>query len=313
MQKTTSKHSINLVGFLIAFTGAILFSTKAIIVKKAFANVRVDALTLLTLRMIFSLPFYLVIAFVVSSQKANIKMTGKEWLMTIGLGLFGYYLSSLFDFIGLQYISAGLERLILFLYPSFAVLINAIFFQQAIKRIQVWALAVSYIGIGIAYFGEIQVDTGNPNFYWGSFLIFLCSITYATYIAGSGQVIPKLGASKFTAYALLSSTAGVFLHFILRGDYFALQQDNGLWWYGILLAVVATVIPTFLLSFALKKIGANNVAIISSIGPVSTILQAHIILGEPIFTEQIIGTALVLTGILLLSIKPKNFPNLKSG
>ena len=99
MQKTTSKHSINLVGFLIAFTGAILFSTKAIIVKKAFANVRVDALTLLTLRMIFSLPFYLVIAFVVSSQKANIKMTGKEWLMTIGLGLFGYYLSSLFDFI----------------------------------------------------------------------------------------------------------------------------------------------------------------------------------------------------------------------
>jgi len=166
MQKTTSKHSINLVGFLIAFTGAILFSTKAIIVKKAFANVRVDALTLLTLRMIFSLPFYLVIAFVVSSQKANIKMTGKEWLMTIGLGLFGSYLSSLFDFIGLQYISAGLERLILFLYPSFAVLINAIFFKQAIKRIQVWALAVSYIGIGIAYFGEIQVDTGNPNFCW---------------------------------------------------------------------------------------------------------------------------------------------------
>ena len=308
MQKATSKHSISLAGFLIAFIGAILFSTKAIIVKKAFANMQVDALTLLTVRMIFSLPFYLVIAFVVSSQKANIKMTGKEWLATICLGLFGYYLSSLFDFMGLQYISAGLERLILFLYPSFAVLINAIFFKQAIKRIQLWALAVSYIGIGIAYFGEIQVDTGNPNFYWGSFLIFLCSITYATYIAGSGQVIPKLGASKFTAYALLSSTTGVFLHFILRGDYNALQQSNDLWWYGILLAVVATVVPTFMLSFALKKIGANNVAIISSIGPVSTILQAHIILGEPIFTEQIIGTALVLTGILLLSIKFKKLP-----
>ncbi len=127
------------------------------------------------------------------------------------------------------------------------------FFKQAIKRIQLWALAVSYIGIGIAYFGEIQIDTGNPNFYWGSFLIFLCSITYATYIAGSGQVIPKVGASKFTAYALLASTTGVFLHFILRGDYDALHQGNDLWLYGVLLALVATVIPTFMLSFALKK------------------------------------------------------------
>src|SRR6187397_190159 len=148
--------------------------------------------------MIFSLPFYLVIAYVVSSQKANIKMTGKEWLMTIGLGLFGYYLSSLFDFIGLQYISAGLERLILFLYPSFAVLINAIVFKQPIPRNQKIALILSYTGIGIAYFGELKIDTSNPNFFFGSFLIFLCSITYSIYIVGSGRMVPKVGAAKFT-------------------------------------------------------------------------------------------------------------------
>jgi drug/metabolite transporter (DMT)-like permease len=305
MQKTATKHTISLIGFLIAFIGAILFSTKAIIVKKAFADVHVDALTLLTIRMVFSLPFYLVTAFVLTSQKSNIKLTRKEWLAIIALGLFGYYLSSLFDFVGLQYISAGLERLILFLYPSFAVLINAIFFKQEIKRIQLWALALTYIGIGIAYFGELQIDTGNPNFYWGSLLIFLCSITYATYIAGSGHIIPKVGATKYTAYSLLSSTGGVLLHYILRDRYDILNESSSLWWYGILLAIVATVIPTFMLSFALKKIGANNVAVISSIGPVSTIIQAHFILGEPIFTEQIIGTALVLGGILLLSIKPK--------
>jgi drug/metabolite transporter (DMT)-like permease len=305
MQKTATKHTISLIGFLIAFIGAILFSTKAIIVKKAFADVHVDALTLLTIRMVFSLPFYLVTAFVLTSQKSNIKLTRKEWLAIIALGLFGYYLSSLFDFVGLQYISAGLERLILFLYPSFAVLINAIFFKQEIKRIQLWALALTYIGIGIAYFGELQIDTANPNFYWGSLLIFLCSITYATYIAGSGHIIPKVGATKYTAYSLLSSTGGVLLHYILRGRYDILNESSSLWWYGILLAIVATVIPTFMLSFALKKIGANNVAVISSIGPVSTIIQAHFILGEPIFTEQIIGTALVLGGILLLSIKPK--------
>ena len=167
-----NKHTISLVGFLIAFIGAILFSTKAIIVKKAFADVQVDALTLLAIRMVFSLPFYLVAAFFITTNKANIKLTGKEWMYIIALGLFGYYLSSLFDFIGLQYISAGLERLILFLYPSFAVLINAFFFKQEIKRIQGLALVITYIGIGIAYFGELQIDTGNPNFYWGSFLIF---------------------------------------------------------------------------------------------------------------------------------------------
>ena len=302
-----NKHTISLVGFLIAFIGAILFSTKAIIVKKAFADVQVDALTLLAIRMVFSLPFYLVAAFFITTNKANIKLTGKEWMYIIALGLFGYYLSSLFDFIGLQYISAGLERLILFLYPSFAVLINAFFFKQEIKRIQGLALVITYIGIGIAYFGELQIDTGNPNFYWGSFLIFLCSVTYASYIAGSGYVIPKVGASKFTAYAMLTSTGGVLLHYLLRGQYDVLQHTEGLWWYGVLLALIATVIPTFMLSYALKKIGANNVAIISSVGPVSTIVQAHFVLGEPIFTEQIIGTVLVLIGVLLLSIKPKIF------
>ena len=302
-----NKHTISLVGFLIAFVGAILFSTKAIIVKKAFADVQVDALTLLAIRMVFSLPFYLIAAFFITTNKANIKLTGKEWMYIIALGLFGYYLSSLFDFIGLQYISAGLERLILFLYPSFAVLINAFFFKQEIKRIQGLALVITYIGIGIAYFGELQIDTGNPNFYWGSFLIFLCSVTYASYIAGSGYVIPKVGASKFTAYAMLTSTGGVLLHYLLRGQYDVLQHTEGLWWYGVLLALIATVIPTFMLSYALKKIGANNVAIISSVGPVSTIVQAHFVLGEPIFTEQVIGTVLVLIGVLLLSIKPKIF------
>lgn len=305
MDAASSKNTISLFGFLIALVGALLFSTKAIIVKKAFVDVKADALTLLTLRMIFSLPFYLIAAFVVSSSKSNKKMTAKEWIIVILLGMFGYYLSSFLDFVGLQYISAGLERLILFLYPTFVVLINAYLFKEKIKGKVIWALILSYFGIAIAYIGELQIDTGNPNFYWGSLLIFLCAITFAIYIAGSGYIIPKIGASKFTAYALLCSTAGVFVHYIARGDYSTLQNSMNLWWYGILLAVVATVIPTFLLSSATKKIGASNVAIISSIGPVSTILQAHFILDEPIFAEQILGTAMILAGVLLLSVKSK--------
>jgi drug/metabolite transporter (DMT)-like permease len=302
-----------LVGFAIAFTGAVLFSTKAIIVKKALATIHADPLSLLALRMLFSLPFYVLAAWVVSSSMDNRKMTRREWFYTILLGLFGYYLSSLFDFIGLQYISAGLERLILFLYPSFAVLIGAIVFKEQIHRNQWLALVLTYIGIGIAYVGELNIDTGNPNFSKGTLLIFLCSITYAIFIAGSGRMIARTGAAKFTAYAMLASTAGVLIHYMvvqfsaqaLQANDSGLSHIHELWPYGLLLALIATVIPTFMISFAMKKIGASNVAIISSIGPVSTILQAHYVLGEPIFTSQVIGTCLVVCGVLLLTARKK--------
>jgi drug/metabolite transporter (DMT)-like permease len=296
----SSRQNFALSGFLIAFTGAILFSAKAVIVKKAFADVHVPALTLLALRMVFALPFYLVAAFAVSTREGNTRMSMGQWIYTIFLGLFGYYLSSLFDFTGLQYISAGLERLILFLYPTFVALINLFLFRQKLYRNQIIALLLTYLGIGLAYFGELKMDTGNPQFFWGSFLIFLCSLTYAVYIAGSGRVIPVVGATKFTAYAMLASTTGVLTHYFIATHQGFSGMGGSLLGYGILLAVVATVLPTFMISFALKKIGANNVAIVSSIGPVSTILQAHYFLGERIFTEQVIGTVLVLSGILLL-------------
>jgi drug/metabolite transporter (DMT)-like permease len=302
-----TKQPLTFLGFIIAFIGAILFSTKAIMVKLAYAQVNVDALSLLTLRMIFSLPFYILAAIVISNRSGNIKFNYKQWFKIIVLGLFGYYLSSLFDFIGLQYISAGLERLILFLYPTFVVIINFLVYRQKIKNNQKLALILSYSGIALAYFGEIKLESFNPNFLFGSFLVFLCAITYSVYIVGSGRLIPEIGAAKFTAYAMLAATAGIFIHFILRGDYQTLDKGSGLWWYGLLLAVVATVIPTFMLSAAIKKIGTNNVAIISTIGPVSTIVQAHYFLGEHIFPAQIAGTILVVIGVLLLSLKAGKF------
>lgn len=281
-----------------------LFSTKAIIVKKAFIDINADALSLLMLRMVFSLPFYLMAAFWVSGQKNNVKLTRKEWIQVVFLGLFGYYLSSLLDFVGLQYVSAGLERLILFLYPSFVLLINRFIFRETINTTQRWALALCYAGIGIAYVGEINEDLSNPNFYWGSLLIFLCAITYATYVAGSGKMIPKVGANKFTAYAMLSSTAGVFIHFAIQHRFsLSISTITNNWAYGLLIAIVATVIPTFMLSAGVKRIGSNNAAIISSIGPVSTILQAHFVLGDKIFPAQIIGTILVISGVILIGWK----------
>ncbi|HTI89669.1 MAG TPA: DMT family transporter [Puia sp.] len=307
---TLPARSILLKGFLISFTGAILFSTKAILVKLAFRETHTDALTLLTLRMLLSLPFYLLAAFWGSRQVNNSKMTKKQWIWVILLGLLGYYLSSFFDFVGLQYISAGLERLILFLYPSFSVLINGAAFKQRISKAQYWALGLTYTGIGIAYFGELHIDTGNPNFYWGSFLVFLCAITYAFYLSGTGRMVPLLGAAKFTTYSMLAATTAVLLHFFIKqaaGSEPSLPiggPGSGLLWgYGLALALIATVIPSFMLSAGMRRIGANNAAIVTSVGPVSTILQAHFFLGDRIFAEQVIGTALVIVGVLLIGWK----------
>jgi drug/metabolite transporter (DMT)-like permease len=290
-------------GILITVLGALLFSSKAVMVKYAFANSRIDALSLLAFRMLFSLPFYLIALWFINRDEQSISLTKKQWGYILFLGLFGYYLSSLFDFLGLQYISAGLERLILFLYPSFVVFINFFLFKEKISKRQVLALALTYLGILLAYVGELTLDTHKPGFFLGSGLIFICAVTFAIYIAGSGKLIPTLGATRFTAYAMLASTGGVFIHFVARGNYNVLYQSSNFIWYALLLAIVATVIPSFLISAGMKKIGANNVAIISSIGPVSTILQAHFILGEPIFAAQIVGTVLVLLGVLLIGWK----------
>ena len=293
-------NKISWAGFIITLAGSILFSTKAIIVKKAFADIKIDALTLLALRMVFSLPFYVFAAIHTSSKKENIRMNTRQWIGVIGLGVFGYYLSSLFDFLGLQYVSAGLERLILFLYSTFAVLINAFVFKVKMSRVQKIALACTYLGILVAYVGELNLDIATPEFLWGSFLIFLCAITFSIYIVGSGKMIPKIGATKFTAYAMLTATAGILIQFVIRGNYSKVHFDNHLIVYGLLLAIVATVIPSFLISNGMKRIGSNNVAIVSSIGPVSTIIQAYFILGERIFAAQIFGTVLVIIGVLLI-------------
>ncbi|HRP31686.1 MAG TPA: DMT family transporter [Agriterribacter sp.] len=303
------KYRVTLAGFTITFLGAILFSTKAIIVKLAFRHTEMDALSLLALRMLFAFPFYAGAAWVSVRSKNAVPLTRKQWGAIIFLGLFGYYLSSLFDFVGLQYVTAGLERLILFLYPTFAVLINVFVFKQKVNKLQILALALTYAGVAYAFWGELQIDVNNPDFLWGSWLIFLCSVTFAIYIAGSGRVIPKIGAARFTAYAMLAATAGIFLHFILAGKLPAGGFSGIHWGYGLLLAVVATVLPSFMISLGMKKIGSSNVAIISAIGPVSTIVQAYFILGEPLFTEQIVGTILVIGGVLLIGWQPlKNVP-----
>ncbi len=301
IQKTKQQYIYT--GFLISLMGAILFSTKAIIVKLAFRETGVDAVTLLALRMLFSLPFYLIAAWLTGKKETSIALTPSYWVWIIVMGIFGYYLSSLFDFVGLQYISAGLERLILFLYPTFAVLVNTYIFKAKLSGTQVVALILTYLGIGIAYYAELQTELGGPGFYFGSMMIFLCAVTYSMYLVGTGQLVQKTGATRYTAYTMIAATMGIFLHYLFTHNVKSFAFTTPLIGYGILLAIVATVIPSFLLSNGMKRIGSNNVSIITSIGPVSTIIQAHFFLGEKIVTMQMIGTALVITGVILISWK----------
>jgi drug/metabolite transporter (DMT)-like permease len=300
-QQTQQK--ISWAGILIMLAGSLFFSTKAVIVKYAFKHTAIDAISLLALRMLFSLPFYLIMAWLAYKNEPQKKLTQKQWLYILLLGIFGYYLSSLFDFLGLKFISAGIERLILFLYPTFVILINTVVFKVRGSKIQWVAVALTYIGVVLAYLGELTIEANNPHFLTGSLLIFLCAITFAVYTVGSGRLIPAVGPTKFTAYAMLFSTIGIFLHFIVAGNYTLLHNGNNYIGYGFLIAIVATVIPSWLVAVGTKKTGANNAAIISTIGPVSTILQAHFILGEPIYALQITGTVLIVTGVLLIGWK----------
>jgi drug/metabolite transporter (DMT)-like permease len=305
MQSATNKN-ISLIGFVMALSGAIFFSTKAIFVKLAFHETNVDATTLLTLRMLFALPFYIAVTVYADRKEGIKKIEPKDWFWILVMGILGYYLSSLFDFIGLQFVSAGLERLILFLYPTFAVLLNTFYFKTKLSKSQIAALVLTYAGIGIAYIGEMKLDTSNPHFYYGSFMIFLCAVTYSFYLVGTGKMVLRVGATRYTNYAMLFATAGIFAHFLVTKSISSIHFTPILIHYSLALAIIATVLPSFMMSYGMKKIGSNNVAIITSIGPVSTIIQAHYILGEPVIALQIIGTLLVVIGVILIGRQTKN-------
>jgi drug/metabolite transporter (DMT)-like permease len=289
-------------GVLISMLGAICFSTKAVIVKLTYLDYPVDAITLLAIRMIFSLPFFLISAALTSNRKENVRFTSRQWLDIAILGCFGYYISSLLDFHGLKFVSAGIERLILFIYPTFVLLINAVWMKRKVRRIEWIAVVITYVGLLAAFAGEAKVQD-DPNFYFGSMLILICAITYAIYIAGSGAMIPAVGAIKFNSYAMSFAAAAVLVHFALTSTQSVLGLPFSVYAYGFLMAILSTVIPSYLVSISIKRLGANTTAIIASIGPVSTILQAALLLGESVSVLEIAGTGFILFGILVISWK----------
>lgn len=293
-----------LIGGAIVFLGAILFSAKAVIVKLAY-RYEIDSISLLALRFSFALPFYLFANWYLRRRTVKpLTLSSKDWFQVAFVGIIGYYLASLLDFLGLQYITASMERLILFLYPTIVVLISYVFLKKPIQRNQIFALILTYIGIGLAFYQGLQLS-GQANFALGGFLVFLCAIAYAFYLIGSGELIPKMGAIRFTALALSFSSLAILLHHLLVYQWDLFNFHPMVYVYSFIMAVIATVIPSFLVSEGIRRIGASNASIVGSVGPISTIILAYIFLGERLGNLQILGTVIVIGGVLVITLSKK--------
>ncbi|MBC3919370.1 DMT family transporter [Undibacterium sp. CY18W] len=287
-----------LTGLAIALTGAILFSTKAIVAKLIY-RYNVDAVTLIFFRMAFSLPIFAGIA-LWQMHKAG-SLSSKDRLSLVVLGLIGYYLSSFLDFLGLQYITAGLERLILFLTPSFVLLISAFFLKRAVSRLEWAALVVSYMGIVLVFFHDLKF--GGSNVLLGSVLVLGAAVSYALYLIQSGQLVQRLGSLRLVSYAMCVSSAACIGQFFVLRPASMLVQPLHVYSLSVVNAIFCTVLPVFMTMIAVKKIGAATASQAGMIGPVSTLFLGAYFLDEPITSWQMAGTVLVMGGMYLLSAK----------
>jgi drug/metabolite transporter (DMT)-like permease len=283
--------------------GTLGFSFKAILIKLAYAMSSVDAITLLALRMLYSAPFFVAMAWWASRGAGPIER--RDWLAILGLGFIGYYLASLLDFMGLRYITASLERLILYLYPTMVVLLSAAFLHKPVTRRAIAALVLSYAGIALVFRHDAALSGDASATLIGGALVFGSALCYAVYLVAAGGVIGRIGSMRFIAVAMLVSSMFVLMHFALARPIEALDVPPSIHLLSLAMAVFSTVLPTWLVAEAIRRIGANRTSLVGSLGPVFTIALGAMLLGEPMHAIQLAGAALVLAGVALVTVKPR--------
>jgi len=283
-------------GLVLATLGAIAFSGKAILAKLMYRH-GVDAVQVIFWRMLLALPLFLALAWWAGRGKAA--FTPRDWRAIVGLGFCGYYLASLLDFMGLQYISAGLERLILYLNPTLVLLLSVALFGQRITGRQGIAMALSYAGVAVVFGQELHFE--GPNAALGAALVFASAISYAVYLVYSGQLVQRLGALRLTGTAS-SVACGLCIAqlFVLRAPSAALVPEPVLW-LSLLNATLCTFAPVLMVMMAIERIGATLAAQAGMVGPMSTVLMGVWLLGEPFTGWVVAGTVLVLSGVWLLA------------
>ena len=287
-------------GLLLAAAGSIAFSGKAIIVKLAYRH-GVDAITLVMFRMLFAVPFFIAMAWWACRHQAP--LTRNDWWGVWGLGFSGYYLSSYLDFLGLQYISASFERLILYLNPTLVLLLGWVLYKRKITFRQGMAMAVSYSGV-LLVFGH-EVSLVGDNIALGALLVFGSAVTYAIYLTYSGQLVQRLGSLRLAGLATTVACFFCILQFVLLKPLSALNVEPDVMWLSLLNAIVCTVLPVLMVMMAIERIGPGLTSQIGMIGPLSTLSMGAFFLNETFNLWILMGTVLVLGGVFWVTKAPK--------
>ena len=284
-------------GLLLAMAGAIAFSGKAIIVKLAY-RYGVDAVTLIMLRMLFALPLFVALA--LWAGRGQRRLVARDWRAVLLLGFSGYYLASFLDVWGLRYISASLERLILYLGPTLVLLLGRLLFKHAVAPRQMMALAISYAGVLLVFGQELRLDAANTAL--GALLVFASTLSYALYLVYSGEEVKRLGAARLTGLATSVACVLCIAQFaLLRPWHSAFAVAPPVLWLSLLNATACTFVPVLMVMMAIERIGAPMASMAGMVGPLSTIAMGVWILGEAFTAAIAAGTLLVLAGIWLLA------------
>jgi drug/metabolite transporter (DMT)-like permease len=302
-------------GLACALGGVVGFSFRPILIKLCYAEHAVSPVTLLFLRMTMSLPFFVLVAWILNRRGAGGSdaggsdkrepLTPRDWAMVGALGFTGYYLASFLDFIGLQYVGAGIGRLISFLYPTMVVLLSMTFLGRRPTAREIAALVISYAGIALVVSDQIALQPGDRLFLFGVLLCLANALAYAVYLVAGGELTRRIGSMRFTAYTMIAATVPAMVQFFVLEPLAALELPALVWSYMLVMVVFATIVPVFLSAEALRRIGANHFAVIGGVSPVVTVFAAAVGLEEPVTLLQVAGSILVISGVLLVSLKPK--------
>lgn len=287
-------------GVVFALAGVLCFSLRPILIKLSYAAAAVTPTTLLFLRMAISLPFFAAVGFYLRNNQPGLR--GRDWAAVAGLGFLGYYAASFLDFIGLQYVGAGVGRLILFLYPMLVLTLSFFFLHKVPTRREIAALLLSYAGIALVVSDQIGTSGEGQLFLFGVLLVFASALCYAAYLVAGSQIVKRIGSMRFTAYSMAVATVPAFIQFFALEPAGALTLPASVWVYAVILATVSTVLPLFLQAEALKRIGATEFALVGAVSPVSVAVMSALGLGEPFGPRQMTGAALVIGGVLLVSL-----------
>ena len=288
-------------GVALAIVGTLVFSFRPILVKLIYITYPASAVTVLFLRMAISLPFFLVVAWWLRHDEP--RLTRRDWAALIALGFIGYYAASFLDMLGLKYVGAGVGRLILYLYPTLVLLISFVFLHRKPTPRQLGALVMTYAGVTLILASQAHGGAEGRLFVLGAMLVFGSSLFYATYLVASAELVKRVGSMRFTAYSMAVATLPAVVQFFALESLSALDLPGRIWFYAFLLGTFCTVLPLFIQAEALKRIGAAEFALIGALGPVSVAITSALGLDEQFTAVQAFGGALVIFGVLLVSLK----------